>query len=783
MDENRKPNRLIHQKSPYLLQHAYNPVDWFPWGEDAFSKARAEDKPIFLSIGYSTCHWCHVMERESFEDDEIARILNRDFVSIKVDREERPDIDSVYMSVCQALTGHGGWPMTIVMTPGGKPFFAGTYFPKHGRMGLPGLTAILERISETWKKDRRALLDAADDIVAVIQGRSTPAASATRTPAASVSTTHAGKRADADADAGVDANVDADVDADVNVGADTGIGASDKINVGIGVDAEVYAEPDEFIHAAFEQYKDSFDDKYGGFGHAPKFPSPHIFLFLLRYWKLTGDDTALKMVEKSLDCMRRGGIFDHIGFGFCRYSTDRTWLVPHFEKMLYDNALLAIAYLETFKATGNNKYADTAEEIFTYVLRDMTSPEGGFYSAEDADSEDETGRKEEGRFYTWTPDEVRAALGDSKNNEAKWVMGMLDITDEGNFEGRNIPNMIKQSFENSAFGSAGINDGADTNNNAGKNDITCTNNNSGFPGADKELWEACRQKLFEYRERRPHPFKDDKILTSWNGLMIAAMAIGGRFTGNSRYAAAAEKAADFILQNLVDENGRLLAVYREGTARVKAYAEDYAFLVWGLLELYETTYKAKYLKEAVRLNSQMLELFWDGENDGLYLYGSDSEQLITRPREGCDGAIPSANSQAANNMLKLARLTGSYELEEKAVRIIAAFSGSIPDYPAGFSHMLGAAIMLKARGKEVIITGDCDSDAGNLLNVLREGYKPFTVSIHIDNEQTRADLLEIASFTANYPAADGKAAAYVCRGFTCEKPVTDPEKFRELLRS
>jgi uncharacterized protein YyaL (SSP411 family) len=715
------------------------------------------------------------MERESFEDDEIARILNRDFVSIKVDREERPDIDSVYMSVCQALTGHGGWPLTIVMTPGGKPFFAGTYFPKHGRMGLPGLTAILERISETWKKDRRALLDAADDIVAAISGRSTPAASAAHTPAASVSTTQAGKRADADADAGVDA--------DAGAGVDTGIGAGSKISVGRGVDAEVYAELDEFIHTAFGQYKDSFDNKYGGFGHAPKFPSPHIFLFLMRYWKLTGDAAALKMVEKSLDCMRRGGIFDHIGFGFCRYSTDRTWLVPHFEKMLYDNALLAIACLETYQATGNSKYANTAEEIFTYVLRDMTSPEGGFYSAEDADSEDENGRKEEGRFYTWTPDEVMAALDDSKNNEAKWVMDMLDITDEGNFEGRSIPNMIRQNFKNSAFGSAG------TNASTGKNDITGTINNTGtndsteISGADEELWEACRRKLFEYRERRPHPFKDDKILTSWNGLMIAAMAIGSRSLGNSRYAAAAKKAADFILKNLVDENGRLLAVYREGTARVKAYSEDYAFLVWGLLELYETTYKAKYLKEAVRLNSQMLEFFWDGENDGLYLYGSDSEQLITRPKEGYDGAIPSANSQAAGNMIRLARLTGLYELEEKAVRIIAAFSGSISDHPAGFSQMLGAAIMLKARGKEVIITGGDDTGAGKLLNVLRESYRPFTVSIHINNRQAQADLLELAPFTANYPSVSGKATAYVCRGFACDKPVTDPEKFRELLHS
>ncbi|MGE5613149.1 MAG: thioredoxin domain-containing protein [Bacillota bacterium] len=677
------------------------------------------------------------MERESFEDNEVARVLNRDFVSVKVDREERPDIDSIYMSVCQALNGHGGWPMTIIMTPGGKPFFAGTYFPKYSRMGLPGLMTILKRISEAWKNDRQALLDTADAIMAAVSGRNTPTASASTRASASRS-------------------------------------SAERI---LAEHEEKHAILDKLINMAFGQYKNSFDDIFGGFGQAPKFPSPHIFLFLLRYWKLTGNETTLKMTEKSLDCMRRGGIFDHIGFGFCRYSTDRAWLVPHFEKMLYDNALLAIAYLETFQATGNRKYAGTAEEIFTYILRDMTSPEGGFYSAEDADSEDETGLREEGRFYTWTPDEVRAALGNGNSNEAEWVMDMLDITDKGNFDGRSIPNIIRQDTEKSIFGSAGINDDADTNDSAG------TVDKAGIPDTNKELWEACRQKLFEYRDRRPHPFKDDKILTSWNGLMIAAMAIGGRVLGNSRYTAAAEKAADFILRNLVDENSRLLAVYREGTARLKAYAEDYAFLVWGLLELYETTYKTKYLKEAVRLNRQMLELFWDGENGGLYLYGNDGEQLILRPKEGYDGAVPSANSQAAHNMIRLARLTGSYELEEKALRIIDAFSGSISDYPAGFSHMLGAAIMLKAQGNEVIITGSSDTGADELLNVLREGYRPFTVSIYINSEQARADLFELVPFAANYPAAGGKAAAYVCRGFTCDNPVTDPEKLRELLHS
>jgi uncharacterized protein YyaL (SSP411 family) len=683
--------------------------------------------------------------------------------------------------------------MTIIMTPGARPFFAGTYFPKHDRMGLPGLLTILERISEAWKNNHQELLDAADAITAAISGMDSPSASTvrksvTRTPTARIPAVRAGKvntYDDANANTGKDKGTGTDTSAAVGLGADAGAG----INVGAGIDTEAYADLDKIINAAFEQYKNSFDYKYGGFGHAPKFPSPHIFLFLLRYWKLTGNTTALKMTEKTLECMRRGGIFDQIGFGFCRYSTDREWLVPHFEKMLYDNALLAIAYLESFQATGNRKYADTAEEIFTYILRDMTSPEGGFYSAEDADSEDETGHKEEGRFYTWTPDEVRAALGDGKNNEAEWVMTMLDITDEGNFDGRSIPNIINLDNKSGILGSAGINNSTGINNSGYASVSTDTgssvdtHNNSVISSSNKELWESCRQKLFEYRERRPHPFKDDKILTSWNGLMIAAMAIGGRVLGNPRYVAAAERAADFILNNLIGENGRLLAVYRDGTARVKAYAEDYAFLAWGLLELYEVTYKVEYLKETVRLNNQLLELFWDDENGGLYLYGSDGEQLIIRPKEGYDGAVPSANSQAAVNMIRLARLTGSYELEEKALQIIDAFYGSLSDYPAGFSHMLSAAIILRAEGNEIIITGGSDTGADELLDVLREGYRPFTVSIHIKDGQVQADLLELVPFAANYPVAGGKAAAYICRGFACDKPVTDPQKLREMLHS
>ncbi len=693
MTEQKYINKLIQEKSPYLLQHAHNPVDWYPWGPEAFARATSEDKPIFLSIGYSCCHWCHVMERESFEDGEVAQLLNAKFIAVKVDREERPDIDSIYMSVCQALTGHGGWPMTIVMTPDAKPFFAGTYFPKRGHAGLPGLMTVLEKTSEAWKSNRSDVMESVGSILEAISKTS-------------------------DAGGGVDYR--------------------------------------KIVHAAYEQYKGSFDSMYGGFGGAPKFPSPHICFFLLRYWKLTGEETALKMAEKTLLSMRRGGIFDHIGYGFCRYSTDTRWLVPHFEKMLYDNALLAMANLETYQATGNGSFARTAEEIFTYVLRDMTSPEGAFYSAEDADSEGDMGEKEEGLFYTWTPHEIRRILdGTDAEPDADCLncppmhpdrfMVLFDITLKGNFEGRNIPNTIHGSI----------------------------------PGNDLEFVERCRKKLFEAREKRKHPFKDDKILTSWNGLMIAALAMGGRVLGNSLYTAAAEKAAHFILTRLVNENGRLLAVYRDQASVLKAYSDDYAFMVWGLLELYETTYKPEYLQSALQLNDELLELFSDGKDGGLFLYGNDSEQLILRPKESYDGATPSANSAAANNLVRLARLTGQNDLEDKARQILQAFSGNLEDYPSGHCHLLNTAILLQAESSEIVVAGELDNGADKLLDIVRQGFRPFTVSLHYSQEH---DILKtMVSFLSDYPPLEDKAAAYVCRNFTCSNPVSDAGSLSEII--
>lgn len=667
-------NRLAHEKSPYLLQHAHNPVDWYPWGEEAFAKARAEDKPIFLSIGYSTCHWCHVMERESFEDKDVASILNRNFVSIKVDREERPDIDHIYMDVCQALTGHGGWPLTIIMTPDQKPFFAGTYFPKNDRMGMQGLISILEAIKKAWDTKRDELLDSGEKITQYISSKP----------------------------------------------------ASSKKEI-----------PEEIFDRAFSFYKQYFDHVYGGFGHAPKFPTPHNLMFLLRYWKRTSNDDALKMVEKTLDSMYRGGIYDHIGFGFCRYSTDKQWLVPHFEKMLYDNALLAITYLEAYQATKKEKYAVIAREILTYILRDMTSPEGGFYCAEDADSEGV-----EGKFYIWILDEIIEVLGEK---EGTLFANFYDITRKGNFEGKNIPNLI--------------------------------NNNTPFEQI--KTMENAREKLFQHRYRRIHPHKDDKILTSWNGLMIAAMAFAGRVLKDEAFSNAAERAVNFINNNLIREDGRLLARFRDGESGLLAYAEDYANLTYGLIELYETTLKPEYLKQALDFTEDLLSLFWDEDEGGLYVYGNDGESLISRPKEAYDGAIPSSNSVSALNFMKLARLTGRQEFEEKADEILKSFSDEILVNPISYSYSLMALIFGTSKGKEVVIVSEDLEQAKPFINELSAKYNPFVVWMTYQPDNSTIE--EIAPFVKQYTMTDNKTTVYVCENFSCQAPVTELDEFKRLL--
>lgn len=671
----RYTNRLTQEKSPYLLQHAHNPVDWYPWGTEAFDRAMREDKPIFLSIGYSTCHWCHVMERESFEDAEVADILNRHFISIKVDREERPDIDHIYMTVCQTLTGSGGWPLTIIMTPERKPFYAGTYFPKTDRIGRPGIMTLLTKASEIWQEDKSSLLVSSEEITGAV---------------------------------------------------------SRQCNFYKEIDA------DEIIRRTYADFAADFDSLHGGFGNAPKFPSPHNLSFLLRYWHSTKERKALEMVEKTLTSMHNGGIYDHIGFGFSRYSTDRKWLVPHFEKMLYDNALLAIAYLETYQATRNEEYANVARQIFTYILRDMTSPEGGFYSAEDADSEGV-----EGKFYVWTADEVKEVLG---KPDAEKFCRYYDITSGGNFEGASIPNRIRTNI----------------------------------PDHERSFADTCREKLFAYREKRIHPYKDDKILTSWNGLMIAAMAIGGRVLDNAEYTRAAQQASDFIESRLTRNDGRLLARYREGESAFPAYLDDYAFLVWGLIELYESTFKPLYLQRALSLNEDLLKFFHDKINGGLFLYGSDGEQLITRPKELYDGALPSGNSVATLNFFRLARLTGRNELEELAQRQFNTFGSSLEQAPRGYAFMITALLFASAQASEIIVVSGADQrGAGEMIDIIRASFRPFTHSVLYSDEHS--DIKKMIPFVENYTPVNGMATAYVCENDTCSYPVTNTNEFRKML--
>ncbi|MBO8162912.1 MAG: thioredoxin domain-containing protein [Brevibacillus sp.] len=680
-----KPNRLVHEKSPYLLQHAWNPVEWFPWNEEAFDKAERENKPIFLSIGYSTCHWCHVMERESFEDEEVARYLNEHYVSIKVDREERPDVDHIYMMVCQAVTGHGGWPLTIVMTPNKQPFFAGTYFPKDGKWGRPGLLDILRSIREVWDNQR----DKIDQTV---------------------------KR--------------------ISEGVMSQLSVHDKGELTTAT-----------LQNAYQQYLGNFDPEYGGFGSAPKFPTPHNLLFLLRHGVLEGEEKAVKMVEKTLDAMRAGGIYDHIGFGFARYSVDREWLVPHFEKMLYDNALLAYTYLEAYQVIGKPQYAEIANQIFRYVLRDMTDPAGGFYSAEDADSEGV-----EGKFYVWTPAEVKQVLGEELGS---LYCQVYDITEEGNFEGHSIPNLINVQPEQAAIRS-------------GRK-----------PDELLSQLEEAREKLFAHREKRVRPGKDDKILTAWNGLMIAALAKGAQVLGDERFRQAAEKAVRFIFSNLRREDGRLLARFRDGEAAYLGYVDDYAFLIWGLIELYQATFERSYLEVALTLQDDLLRLFWDDAEGGLYFYGSDAEQLIARPKEVYDGATPSGNGVSAYNMLRLYHLTGRTDLAEKAEQLLHSYAGTINHYPPGYSFSLLALQAAVYGFRQIVIAGEReDEQTEALLSILDEGYHPLQTVILNDPRQPLADLAE---HITDKTMREGRAAAYVCEHFTCQAPLIDPAELRTRL--
>jgi len=683
-----KYNRLINESSPYLLQHATNPVDWYPWGKDAFEKARKENKPIFLSIGYSTCHWCHVMEHESFSDEEVATLLNKYFVPIKVDREERPDIDQVYMAVTQTMTGRGGWPNTVFLTPAKKPFFAGTYFPKETRWGLPGLMELLPKVAAIWQNDRENVLKSAQQITDLLAGKDNP-------------------------------------------------------NPGNAPDKSLLDKTRNLL-------ADVYDPEYGGFGQAPKFPTPHILTFLLRRYHHNEDTQALAMVEKTLTRMRLGGIHDHIGFGFHRYSTDGQWLVPHFEKMLYDQALLAMAYTEAYQATGKKFYARTAREILTYILRDMTSNEGGFYSAEDADSEGV-----EGKFYLWTLPQIQKILGQKETETFKKIYtleanGNFTSREEAQAAGSNILH-LKKALPDLA-GELGV--------------------------PEKQLQrrlEINREKLFKVRNKRVHPFKDDKILTDWNGLMIAALARAGQVLNEPRYTADAVKAADFIMLKLRDNNGRLVKRYRKGTAGLPAHLDDYAFVVWGFLELYEATLKTTYLQEAIRLNDQMIKHFWDQQSGGLFMTADDSEKLLIRNKEIYDGAIPSGNSVAALNLLRLGHITGREDYLKKAEEISRAFSESVNRYPAGHAHLMMALDYALNPNYEVVIVGQpAAKDTGAMLLALRRPFLPGkVVLLRPADKKAAAEIIRMAPYTEFMVSKDGRATAYVCTNFVCKLPTTD----------
>jgi len=688
------PNLLIHEKSPYLLQHAYNPVQWNPWAKEAFEKAMREDKLVFLSIGYSTCHWCHVMAHESFEDGEVANLLNEFFVCIKVDREERPDIDKIYMMACQAFTGRGGWPLTIFMTPQRQPVYGATYIPRESRPNMIGMLDLLPRIQEIWKNKREEVLKAADQVVSLI-----------------------GK-------------------------------TDDRIAAGLNK---------QDLTVSFESLAAEFDKTHGGFGPAPKFPMPHQIMFLLRYNLWTGDKKALEIASKTLDLMGRGGIYDHLGFGFHRYSTDEKWLVPHFEKMLYDQALLSMTYAEAYGALGFPVFREKAAEIFNYVLRDMTSPTGGFYSAEDADSENE-----EGKFYLWTLDEIERVLS---REEAQLIAEIYNVEKEGNFyepltgskSGRNILH-LKKSWPEIAL-SLGI--------------------------TEDELrrrTSEARQKLFAAREKRIRPHRDDKILTDWNGLMIAALAIGARLLKENSYLEAALRALDFIMTTMRNADGGLLHRYRDNEAAIEANLDDYSFLIWGLIESYEATLDERWLLKALELNDYLTAHFSDEKSGGFYFTPDFSTDLIVRQKDSYDGAVPSGNSVMLSNLLRLSRITGNSQLEDAARRLARAFAAAARQNSAAHTQFMTGLGFAEIPSSEVVVVGKRnDADTKLMLDELRCRFLPNAMFVFRPADETDAAITRIAPFTKDMKSIDGKATAYVCSNFVCSKPTTDIQEMLMLL--
>jgi uncharacterized protein YyaL (SSP411 family) len=671
------PNRLADETSPYLLQHKDNPVDWYPWSPEALERARAEDRPILLSVGYSACHWCHVMEYESFEDPQTAALMNEHFVCIKVDREERPDIDSIYMAAVQGMTGHGGWPMTVFLTPEGAPFYGGTYYPPEPRHGLPGFTQVLAALADAWKERRGEVDRSAAEIGESLQ-RGIPR------------------------------------------------GAAGALSTSI-------------LDRAAHHLATRFDARWGGFGGAPKFPQPMTIEVLLRHWKRTAGPEALQMAAHTLRRMHAGGMYDHVGGGFARYSVDARWLVPHFEKMLYDNALLVQAYTHAFQATGDPEFREVVEETLGFVLREMTGPEGGFYSAFDADSEGE-----EGKFYVWTPDEIDAVAG---RDDGALVRSYYGVTAEGNFEGRNILHTPHEPVEAAA--------------------------DAGVTVAElKGALDRARPKLYAARAKRVPPGRDDKVLTSWNAMMLHAFADAARVFGRADYRDAAERGADFLLRALRPD-GALLRTYKDGRAKIGAFLEDYALLADALVALYETTFDARWLREAHALAGQMLERFWDDGQGMFFDTARDAEKLVVRPRDVYDSATPSGNSAATLVLLRLSELTGEERFRAVAERVLASFADSLSRFPGAFSHLMTALDRYLAVPQEVAIAGrPGDEDTEALLAVVRRAYLPNTaVALRRPDEGEN----ELIPLLRGRTAIEGKAAAYVCERFACQRPVTTPE--------
>ncbi|MEW6129218.1 MAG: thioredoxin domain-containing protein [Acidobacteriota bacterium] len=679
-------NRLINETSPYLAQHAYNPVDWYPWSDEAIEKSRREDKPILLSIGYSACHWCHVMAHESFENAAIATLMNELFICIKIDREERPDIDAIYMNAIQMLTGHGGWPLTVFLTPQLKPFYGGTYFPPEDRRGMPGFPKVLRTIADAYHTKRNEIEDSAKAITEELQ----------KTNRFFVS--------------------------------------NEMLTV-------------ELLHNAFNSLSLSFDPQYGGFGNAPKFPPSMTLMFLLRYYRRTQSPDALKMVEETLQQMANGGLYDHLGGGFARYSVDQFWLVPHFEKMLYDNALLARAFLQTFQITQNPFYSRIAEEILEYIYRDLTDKTGGFYSAEDADSEGV-----EGKFYVWQRNEVVELLGEEVG---EIFCDFYDISEAGNFERQNSIIHIKKPLDSFAqehqLSTARLND----------------------------ILQQGRKALFYKRLQRIRPGLDDKIITSWNGLMLTAFAEAANILGRDDYREIARRNGDFIMQNLIRQ-GRLLRTYKNQLSKLNAYLEDYAFAAEGFLSLYECTFEITYFNQAKSLADQMLQYFWDEQDGGFYFTSSDHESLITRNKDFFDNAIPSGNSVVSLVLQKLAIITGEHTYANYATTILRMIQPAMKRYPTAFGYALCALDFYLDEAAEFVLVGEPSSH--EIKQYIKEIYSRF-----IPNKVIALVDPEDKTAMANFKLIDGKVAiqglptAYLCQNYTCLSPATTPPELAALL--